>query len=178
MKIKLFTVISLLLITYCMADTFAGNKNKADSTMYPGNLFTHADAEKILGENARLSDSTYEVNEDTLRYKIGYIADSADIKTGKTGAVYFVFEKYTKIVAAMEKYTSTYEANEDHDGIKVIHDIGDEAYSQVTKTFFFIMVRTRNKIIVMKVNKITSKTSLDEFMKIAKRISVTAYEKY
>lgn len=176
MKIKLFTIIAFMLFTCCLANTYAGNENKTDSTSNSANLFTRAGAEKILGQNSLLQDSTYEIKVDTIRYKCSYIVDSIDAKTGKTGTVYFMFEKYTKAVEACEKYTSTYEANKDHEGIKVIHDMGDEAYYQGSKNFYFIMVRARNKIIVMKVNKITSKTSQDEFMRAAREISKKLYE--
>ena len=176
MKIYLFFISTLLLITLNPAHTNAGVIAKTDSTMSPANLFTRADAEKILGQNSLLQDSLYEMKEDTIRYKCSYIADSIVAKTGKTGTVYFMFEKYTKVVEACEKYTSTYEANKEHDGVKVIKDVGDEAYSQVTKTFYFIMVRARNKIIVMKVNKLTSKTSQDEFIRTAREISKKLYD--
>lgn len=49
--------------------------------------------------------------------------------------------------------------------------MGDEAYFQGSENFHFIMVRKGDRIFVMKVNKITSKTSLDEFMLTAKNIA-------
>jgi predicted small lipoprotein YifL len=146
--------------------------NQLQSQIHPDNFFTESDAEKILGEQAHLTDSSSTIKEDTLEYKCTYTANSKDQKTGKTGVVYFLFEQYAEVSIAKEVYSSIRKANENHEGFKVLHDMGDEAYFHSDgQNFYFILVRKGEKMLRMKVNKTTSTTSLDEFNLIAKNIT-------
>ncbi|NOS84134.1 MAG: hypothetical protein HOP31_03240 [Ignavibacteria bacterium] len=130
------------------------------------------DAAKILGENAHVADSSGTLKENVTRYQLAYIADSIDKKSGKTGAVYYVFDEYKDTESAHKIYKKFYDENKDHEGITVLKDVGDEAYFHSDgENFYYISVRKGNKMIMMKVNKITSKTSLDEFNRIARNIA-------
>ncbi len=61
-------------------------------------------------------------------------------------------------------------ANEDH-GISVM-DLGDESYFHTDSVnFYFIMVRKNRKVFNMKVNKITSFTSPEQFKLVARKIT-------
>ena len=190
MKISFYLITTFLIILGCDPSTTLGNKQKqeheqstpdnvTDSILNqsrwstnPNNLLTLSDAEKILGEQSSLTDSSSTIKEDVLTYLCAYTANSKDQKTGKTGAIYFLFEQYDEISSAQKKYSSIKVANENHEGIKIINDIGDEAYFHTDgQNFYFIMVRKDEKVFNMKVNKITSKTSLDEFYLIAKKIT-------
>jgi hypothetical protein len=145
--------------------------SQSESFINPGNLFTLSDAEKILGEQAHLKDSSSTIKGDTFTYLCAYCADAKDLKSGKTGCIYFLVEQYAQLSSAREKYSFIKTANEDH-GIKVLYDIGDEAYFHTdSQNFYFIMVRKGTIVFNMKVNKITSNTSLDEFNRIAKKIT-------
>jgi hypothetical protein len=140
--------------------------------LYPGNLFTLRDAEKILGEPAHLTDSSSAFKENRSSFLSSYFANAIDSISGKTGAIYFLFEKYEQIHAAQKKYSSIKSANEGHEGIKVLHDVGDEAYFHSDgQNFYFIMVRKGKNVFNIKVNKITSNTSLDEFNRVARNIT-------
>ena len=137
-----------------------------------GNLFTLTDAEKIIGQSAHLTDSSTKDDGDVLIYRCSYKANVEEVKTQKTGAVYFLVEQYNQISSAEKKYSSIKTANENHEGVKVLDDMGDEAYYHSDgENFYFIMVRKGTRVFNMKVNKITSTTSLDEFNLIAKRIT-------
>ncbi len=143
----------------------------ADS-IRPENLFTLADAAKILGEPAQLTDSSTVVNENVATYKCAFFAKSPDEKTGKTGAVYFMFEQYNYIASAAKEYASIKKSNENHQGVRVLQNLGDEAYFHSDeKNFYFILVRKAGKMFRIKVNKITSKTSVDSFNETAKKIT-------
>ena len=146
--------------------------NQPDSSIYLNKLFTLSDAEKILGEQASLTDSSTTIKGNILTYSCAYLANAKDSKSGKIGSIYFLFEKYDEISSAKKEYSSIKAANENHEGVKVLHDIGDEAYFHSDgQNFYFIMVRKGQNVFNMKVNKITSKTSLDEFNLIAKNIT-------
>ncbi|MGV8093724.1 MAG: hypothetical protein AB2L24_17840, partial [Mangrovibacterium sp.] len=71
-------------------------------------------------------------------------------------------------------YASIKTANEGHEGIKILDDIGDEAYFHSDgENFYFILVRKGEKVLRMKVSKITGKTSLNQFNLIARNITAS-----
>jgi hypothetical protein len=130
---------------------------------------TLSDAQKILGEPAHLKDSTPTIKGAVAIY--AYVANSIDSKTGKTGSLYFTCERWDQVAPAKSKYAATKAANEAQ-GIQVLDTLGDEAYFHTDGTaFYFIMVRKGARLFNIKVNKITSNTSLDEFHRIAKKIA-------
>ena len=134
--------------------------------------FSKSDAEKILGDSAFLSDSSSLIKKDTLERKTAYTALSKDQQKDKTGVVYFMIEQYSREASAKNAYNSIKVANENYEGIKTLHDMGDEAYFHSDgRNFYFILVRKGNIMFRIKVNKITSRTSLNEFNLISKKIS-------
>ena len=136
----------------------------------PGNLLVLSDAEKILGESAYMIDSTSQHNDDVTTTHLAYRANAEDSHSKKTGVVYFLLEEYQDLAEAQKKYKFIKEANEAH-GIEVRKDLGDEAYFYSDReNFYFIIVRKGKKVFNMKVNKITSTTSLDKFNLIAKKV--------
>jgi hypothetical protein len=134
-----------------------------------GHLLAAADAEKILGTSAQLTDSVASDSGDASTYRYTYKALAADPKTGKTGAIYYLLERYALLSAAKSRYSFIKTANEKN-GIKTLHDLGDEAYFHSDgQNFYFVMVRKGNWVLTMKVNKITSTTSLDDFNRVARK---------
>ena len=134
--------------------------------------FSKSDAEKILGEKAHLSDSSSTIKKDTLEIKRAYTANSVDQKTSKTGVIYFMIEMYDQDSSAQAAYNFIKVANENHEGVKIIHDMEDEAYFHSDgENFYFILSRKRKLMFRMKVNKITSHTSLNEFNLVSRKIS-------
>lgn len=146
-------------------------ENQTGNSIDQRNIFTKSDAEKILGEPAHLTDSAWTIEGDSSVYRCSYTANSKDQKSGKTGAIYFMFEQHPHIASAKKVYSSIKTANENH-GIRELNDLGDEAYFHTDRqNFYFILVRKGEKLIRMKVNKITSTTSLDEFNQVAGNIT-------
>ena len=157
----------------------------SQDSIHPSDLFTLSDAEKILGEQAHLIDSTSKikgenskysdsismVKKDASTYNSGYMANSKDKKTGKTGIVYFGFEQYPQVSSAKKVYSFYKKANENAIGFKELDDLGDEAWFGSSP--LFVYVRKGDKIFVIKVNKMTSMTSLNEFNLTAKKIAET-----
>lgn len=149
------------------------------------NLFKLSDAEKVLGESAHLVDSgttvpgvasKHSVNDSVLpikrtaaSYRCAYEANSEDEKTGRTGKVYFIVEQYPQVSSAVTVYSYYKRSNQNHPGFKERYDVGDEAWFGDSP--FSIYVRKGNKIFGIKVNKPTSKTSLDGFNQVIKNIA-------
>ena len=159
--------------------------NDSPNTTDLGNLFTLSDAEKILGEPAHLvdsesitpgvvskisvNDSVAPIKAQASRYGRVYEANSIDAKTGRTGKVYFLLEDYPQISSATTVYSYYKRSNQDNPGFKEVHDLGDEAWFGNSPLFAYM--RKGNKILVVKVNKMTSLTSFDGFNMVIKNIT-------
>lgn len=154
-------------------DTIPIIKSSIQNTSFFNRIyFSKTDAEKILGEKAFLSDSSSKIKKDTLESKSAYTTYSKDQKTDKTCVIYFMIEYYGQESSAINAYNSIKVANEKHEGIKIVHDMGDEAYFHTdNENFYFILVRKGKIMFRIKVNKITNRTSLNEFNVISKKIS-------
>lgn len=148
-------------------------------------LFTLSDAEKILGEPAHLVDSgstmpgvasKTSVNDSVLHikrtassYRCVYEANAEDKKTGRTGKVYFLIEQYPDISSAKAVYSYYKRSNETHQGFKEFHDIADEGWTGNSPVSAYM--RKGNKLVGVKVNKVTSLTSTDGFNQVVKNIA-------
>src|SRR5258705_424662 len=90
-------IITPLAMLACSQSTTWDNNNNANqplNSISPPEFFSLSDAEKILGEPAHLADNLSSVRGDVSVYSRAYIANAQDLKSGKTGAVYFLFEQY------------------------------------------------------------------------------------
>ena len=153
-------------------------------TTDPTTLFTLADAEKIMGESGRLvdsetvaagmgrenspKDSVLHIKKTASFYGCTYEANKKDEKTGRTGKIYFLVEEYPNVSSAASVYSYYKRSNEHHDGFKELQ-LGDEAW--YGNSPLFVYVRKTNKIMIMKVNGMTSKTSSAAFDQVIKNIS-------
>ena len=154
-------------------DTIPTTKSNTQKDSFFNRIyFSQSDAEKILGEKAYLSDKSTSTNNDTLEWKCAYTAQSKDQTQGRPGVIYFMIEQYSKELAAKNAYNAIKVANQNHEGVKTLQNIGDEAYFHSdNENFYFILVRKGKLMFRIKVNKITSKTSLDKFHQVSKRIA-------
>lgn len=134
-------------------------------------LLALEDAEKIMGEQAELTGNTFLKKGDTLEYKCDYTALSQDATTSKTGKLYFMYEVYGGAAAAANAYAAIYRANSGHDGVEAVSGLGNEAYYHSDQTgFYFFLVRKKAKLFRLKLNKVTSHSSVTEFKKATKRL--------
>jgi hypothetical protein len=142
-----------------------------DSVAISPKLLTPEDAEKIMGEPAMLTCNTFIKKGDTLEYKCDYTALSQDPITGKTGKLYFMYEIYGGVAAAANAYAAIYQANRTHEGVEVVSGVGSEAYYHSDQTgFYFFLVRKNEKMFRLKLNKVTSHSSVAEFKEVTRRI--------
>jgi hypothetical protein len=181
LKTTFFTTILIVLLFSCgenlrsqESDYAVENKNaNSDSAIQLNQLLTLADAEMILGETGFLEDSsTVTENKEHVTFRSAYTANEMDPVTKKTGKVYFLAEKFANESEAKKKYSFIKKANQNHEGVKVLDDLGDEAYFHSDgENFYFVMVRKESVVFNMKVNKKTQKTSLDGFNSVARKIT-------
>ncbi len=144
---------------------------QSDTADPASTLLTLADAEKIMGEPAKLTGNSFIDKGDTLEYKCDYTALSQDPVTQKTGKLYFMYEIYSGAAAAASAYADIYKANSAHEGVEIVKGLGTEAYYHSDQTgFYFYLVRKNEKMCRLKLNKITSHSSLPEFKEAIKRV--------
>lgn len=131
------------------------------------NLFTLADAQRILGEPATTTDSLLTGQANIKAFKGTY---SGKENGDKTGVVYFLVEQYNREVDAVTKYGFIKASNEGKPGYEELKGVGTEGYFHSdNENFHFIMVRKSTSVMNIKV-RITPTTSLDAFKEIAGRI--------
>lgn len=149
--------------------TQVNNTNTQSSSVQLNKLFSEADAENILGEPAHVTDSTQGSQQGITAYRSAYTADA---QSSRVGAIYFLVEEYSRIPDAQTKYSFIKASNENSAGFKVLEDLGDEAYFHSdNENFYFFMVRKGNRVANLKVNKITPKTSLDDFNRVSHELA-------
>jgi hypothetical protein len=145
---------------------------QTDSGAIASKVLTLSDAERIMGESAGLTCNTYSRKGDTLEYKCDYTADSQAVILGKTVKLYFMYEVYASVAAAENAYRFIYEGNRTHQGVEVVAGMGDEAYYHTDGTnFYFFLVRKKEKMFRMKLNKVTGKSSETAFKDVGKKIA-------
>jgi hypothetical protein len=177
MKFRFFPVYILSLIGFfatCeQARTNVNEKSliQTDPVAIASKLLTLADAEKIMGEQAKLTGNTFIKKGDTLEYKCDYTALSQDAITSKIGRLYFMYEIYGGVAAAANAYAAIYQDNSGHEGVEVVSGLGNDAYYHSDQTgFYFFLVRKNEKMFRLKLNKITSHSSVMEFKEATRRI--------
>ena len=135
------------------------------------NYISQSDAEKILGQAATLTESSVEENGNALKSRYTYTATSKEATTGKTGHLYFMFEKYNDEASAKKTFAGIISQNQNMPNIKKL-SMGDEALRHTdNENFDMIIVRKGNKIIRLKVNKLTSMTSTKDLLITAEKIT-------
>lgn len=124
------------------------------------------EAQKVLGEPAVLLNSKTSVKNGIKENSCGYAAVKPDADKHVTGSFYINVKQYPTATAAHTAYTDMYTANSHMQGQEKVA-IGDEGYYHTDgEHFYFFAFRRGREMAVLKVNKITGKTSLPEMMKL------------
>jgi len=164
---------TLIIAIVTLSGNAQSNVKRTDSAVYSKTnyLITKSDAEKILGQPANLINNSVEQKRIVTIYKCTYRILS-DPDTNTTSNLYYLFEEYTNIASAKKIYTDIVAGNTTS-GIKEINSIGDEGFLHTDgKNFDLIIVRKQNKIIRIKINKITKTTSREQLQDVTRRISL------
>ena len=182
MRLEIFPicilVVSGLLSNSNCAKSSASNEDtepctiQADSIAIASKQLTLSDAQKIIGESAALTCNTFVQRDETIEYRCDYTALSEDDRTGKTGKLYFMSEVYASEDAAKNAYAEIYQANRRHEGVEIVPGLGDEAYYHSDGTnFYFFLVRKDKRMFRLKLNKVTSHSSVTNFKEVARLIT-------
>ncbi|MGM9477838.1 hypothetical protein ACS5PU_15510 [Pedobacter sp. GSP4] len=125
------------------------------------------DAEKILGQKAKLVENKTEKRDTIIRYTSVYTTNINQTPSNLN----YLFEIYKTDAASKKMYNSLIAQNRGLSGHQQIGDIGDQAFFHSDrKNFCLIVVRKERYLIRIKVNKITEKTDIEALKKIAKKL--------
>jgi hypothetical protein len=135
---------------------------------------SQVEAEEILGQPATQTEAFTEKKDGAVKHRCTYTAKASDMKTNATGHVFYILEAYESVTSAQKIFTGMMEGNQSAPGFKHIKDLGDEAFFHTDQINFHLMiVRKGDKILRLKVNKVTSLTSLEALRKVIKELSLT-----
>jgi hypothetical protein len=122
------------------------------------------DAEKILGLPAHQIESSAATNDDIVKYQCTWEATKEEVKSN----LYYISESYATNDLAHQVFADILSANH-NPGQSRPDGIGDEAWFHSDgSNFCLIIVRKGNKMLRIKVNKLTKDTSIEELKRVAR----------
>jgi len=148
--------------------------NSFKPEVYAPYCLSQSDAEKILGQPSALTERSTEEKDGIVKHRCTYTATAPDVNTNETGNLFYLFELYEDQGSAQKSYADLILSNQGMPGQKSINGIGEEAFFHSDqKNFHLMMVRRGNKIIRLKVNKVTSMTSLEGLQEVVRDLALT-----
>jgi len=131
---------------------------------------TQANAERILGLPAKAMEHSTKERGGVTQFSCTYTA--VDKAANKTSNLYYVYEEYKTPESAHAAYEEMVSSNASMPGQTKIDSIGDETWLHTDRgNFDLVMSRKKNHMVRIKVNKITSKTSLQALLQFMKDIT-------
>ena len=128
---------------------------------------TQADAERILGLPAKETEHSSKEKNGVTQFSCTYTA--VDKAANKTSNLYYLYEAYKSPESAHAAYEGIVSANNSMPGQTKIDSIGDETWLHTDReNFDLVMCRRKNHMVRIKINKITSKTSLQALLQFMK----------
>lgn len=159
-------LVSFLLFAFATL-TLLGQAQKGVST----DCLSQSDAEIVLGHAATLTESSSIKKNGIRRSRCTYSATSRDSVTQKLGNVYYLFERFEGVDECAKAYHGILTSNDNLPGFTVLKSIGDEALFHTDNTnFALIVARKKNRMLRIKINKLTSTTSLPELKNISAKL--------
>jgi hypothetical protein len=138
----------------------------------PGLVLDVAQAERILGNKSHLEQITAYLDEGNRAYHALFRDDRPDSASGKTGALGYKYEEYQSPEAAKSYMDSTLKANRLSPGDGIRMEGGAELhYFTGGNVIRMFMVLKGKRLIVLKVNPVTSHYSLAELRKVAAELA-------
>jgi hypothetical protein len=181
MKKVTFALGIALLVSSGCGRSGSGNQSNTPATFVSSSLqedapytcLIQSDAERILGQPAQPTERSSVQEGSIVKHKCIYRATSPDPKTGRPSNLYYILELYSDAASAHKAYTGMLTANTRMPAQSTIDNMGDEAWLHSDgENFHLLMFRKGNKMVRIKINKVTPATSLDELQNVFQKISV------
>lgn len=165
-RIPILTLIAMLLAMahLAIASSIGSAPSPRAGQLQPSQILTTADAERILGQPARLTEEVSEVVGGVRKNRCVYtLAAKAAAGSQQTG-VYFSFEQRDSnpSVEQARQVLEKIRAENEHDvAIVELPGVGDEAFMlDGLEDRYFILARKGSLILRLQVRGVTAKTSL------------------
>ncbi len=159
---------SIIFIAF-YAVLFSNQPTEMPKTVIGRHQLSLEEAESILGEPVLLKERKSDSLNEIYTSKSTFTAKEIDAKTQKYGNLYYIFERFKNEEEARKIIQSFIKSNQNYAGFELLTAYGDEAFFHTDKqNFCLLIVRKGNKMIRLKVNKVTSKTSFEALRKIGK----------
>lgn len=139
----------------------------------PYTCLSESEAVRILGQPAERMESTVAEREGGVeRFTCIFTATAEDPKTHKKGNLYYMLEVYADSTAAHKTYAEIVASNVHMPGQRVLAHVGREAWEHTDReNFLLVIVRERNMLLRIKINKITSLTSQKDLQDVVREIA-------
>lgn len=139
----------------------------------PYACITESEASRILGQTAERTESTVTEREGGVeRFACIFTATTDDPKTRKRGNLYYMLEVYTDSTAAHKTYAEIVASNVHMPGQHTLTNLGREAWEHTDReNFYLVLVRERNMLLRIKINKLTSLTSQKDLKEVVREIA-------
>ena len=125
-----------------------------------------SDAKKVRGMHARLTTNATKEKDGVIKHDLAF---TGTIDTNSH--LYVLSAKYTGGAAAHQAYAAIVSANAGMPGQEKLNGIGDEAFFHTDSQHFELLIfRKNDRMVTLKVNRITAKTSVTELRKLAGKI--------
>jgi hypothetical protein len=138
----------------------------------PNLVLSAAQAERILGEQTRQERTTAYTQAGVLAYQSSFRADTADLATGKTGVLGYMYEEYNGAEAAKSYLYSTLRENHLRPEDGILMENGAELhYMTGGHVVRMVMILRGNHLVRLKVNPTTSHYSLSGLKSVAEELA-------
>ena len=175
-RVLLYLMLTLLLLGGVMKRV-AGRSAPAGicDRMKPCKLLAQSDAERMLGQSARLMTDTSELKGDVRQCMCAYTGVSTDRAGGENGVLYFSLEERESnrsAEQARQVLVSTKEANAHDTSIWDLKGVGDEAFLLSNDSSSHLIMARRGPIIMrLQVKRAAGTKSLEELKTFAEKVS-------
>ncbi|MCX2454183.1 hypothetical protein OQX61_23130 [Pedobacter sp. PLR] len=171
----------VLILMFSPIYLFACSKSQQNNPLHTNDLSdtsvvfnaapTKIDVEKILGQSAGLTDQKKEIKDNLIKRSLTYTSLENEPETNRTVNLNYILTKYADSTLARNAYDDVLKSNHNMSGQTSLIGIGNEAwYHSDNENFSVIIVRKGDKLLLMKINKMTRKFSMEELKKVTKRI--------
>lgn len=138
---------------------------------FPGDTLTLSAVENIIGMPAKYLETVKETRPQVLRETTSYIALEKDSRSLQAVNLYYLKENYDNAALAHKTFADIITSNGGLNGQSVLTDLGDEAWMHSDKqNFSLLMVRKKNKLIRIKINKLPPTYSSKELVAASRQI--------
>lgn len=172
-------VLMLMLSSICLSGYSKPQQNNplrsndlSDTSVIFNAAPTKVEVEKILGQAASLTDQKKEIKDNFIKRSLTYTCLENELETNRPINLHYILTKYTDSTLARNAYDDILKSNHNMPGQTSLTGFGNQAwYHSDNENFSVIIVRKGDKLLLMKINKMTRKFSKEELKKVTKRIT-------